>query len=165
LSVDNVNINSEDIDLIESFKNGNDRAFNYLVLKYQKKVYWLIRKMVIDHDEADDITQEVFIKIYSSLKDFRGESKFFTYLYKIAVNYSLNHIKRKKVISTRTADFESEAYKIESTERRTDELMDDMKRNKILEKAILSLPVQQRTVFNLRFYDELSYEEISEILN
>ena len=78
-----ININSEDSDIIESFNKGNNNAFNYLVLKYQKKIYWVIRKIVLDHDEADDITQEVFLKIYDSLKSFRGDSKFFTYIYKL----------------------------------------------------------------------------------
>lgn len=87
MEVDNLNINSSDTELLDSFKNGNQNAFNLIVRKYQKKVYWIIRKMVLDHDDADDITQEVFLKLYRSLSDFRGESKFFTYVYKIAVNF------------------------------------------------------------------------------
>ena len=70
MEVNNININSEDSDIIESFINGNESAYNYLVLKYQRKIYWVIRKMVLDHDDADDITQEVFVKLYKSLKDF-----------------------------------------------------------------------------------------------
>ena len=164
MSEDDININSDDTDLIESFKNGNRTAFNYLVLKYHKKIYWVIRRMVIDHDDADDITQEVFIKIYRSLNDFRGESKFFTYIYKIAVNYSLNHIKRKKTLTGRTSDFEAEAYKLESNDKKSDEIFDDNKRTILLEQAIFSLPPQQRAVFNLRFYNNLPYEDISKIL-
>jgi len=160
-----INIQSDDLDLINSLKNGNKRAFNYLVLKYQKKIYWIIRKMVIDHDEADDITQEVFIKIYKTINEFRGESKFYTYIYRIAVNYSLNHIKRKKTETNRKADFETESVKLMSEEKPADDIIELKGNTQLLEKAISCLPGQQRAVFNLRFYENLSYEEISEILN
>ena len=76
MSDKNLNIQSDDNEIIENFTNGNQNAFNLLVLKYQKKIYWLIRKMVLDHDDADDITQEVFIKLYKSIDKFRGESQF-----------------------------------------------------------------------------------------
>lgn len=158
-----LNINSEDIDLINSFIKGNQNAFNLIVRKYQKKVYWIIRKMVLDHDDADDITQEVFLKLYRSLDDFRGESKFFTYLYRISINYSLNHINKNKKIISRKVDFEN--ADLRSTDLKADEEIDSKERTKLLEKAIKSLPEQQRTVFNMRYYDNLSYEEISNILN
>ena len=160
-----ININSEDSDIIESFNKGNNNAFNYLVLKYQKKIYWVIRKIVLDHDEADDITQEVFLKIYDSLKSFRGDSKFFTYIYKIAVNYSINYLNKNKRILSKKADYEIEAYKISSNDMKPDEMQDSVKKTKLLEQAILSLPPQQRAVFNMRFYDNLTYEEIGGILN
>ena len=92
-----LNIQSEDKEIIDSFLNGNINAFNIIVLKYQKRVYWTVRRMVVEHDDADDITQEVFIKLYNSLKDFRGESALFTYLYKMAINYSLNHIRKTRI--------------------------------------------------------------------
>jgi len=76
LAKDNLNINSPDTELLDSFKNGNQNAFNLIVRKYQKKVYWIIRKMVLDHDDADDITQEVFLKLYRSLNDFRANQNF-----------------------------------------------------------------------------------------
>jgi len=160
-----ININSEDSDIIESFNNGNKNAFNYLVLKYQKKIYWIIRKIVLDHEEADDITQEVFLKIYDSLRNFRGESKFFTYIYKIAVNYSLNYLKKNYRILSKKADYDTEVYKISSSDMRPDELPDSVEKTKLLERAIRSLPAQQRAVFNMRFYENLSYEEIGSILN
>jgi RNA polymerase sigma-70 factor (ECF subfamily) len=160
-----ININSEDSDIIESFNKGNKSAFNYLVLKYQKKIYWVIRKIVLDHDEADDITQEVFLKIYDSLKNFRGDSKFFTYIYKIAVNYSINYLNKNKRILSKKADYDTEAFKITSNEMKPDELHDSIQRTKLLEQAIFSLPPQQRAVFNMRFYDNLTYDEIGAILN
>lgn len=163
MAVDNLNINSSDTELLESFKNGNQNAFNLIVRKYQKKVYWIIRKMVLDHDDADDITQEVFLKLYRSLSDFRGESKFFTYVYKIAVNFSLNHINRNKKINLRKSDIDN--VNIRSLDKSADEEMNSKERTFILEEAIKSLPEQQRAVFNMRYYDNLTYEEISAILN
>jgi len=163
LAVDNLNIDSSDTELLESFKNGNQNAFNLIVRKYQKKVYWIIRKMVLDHDDADDITQEVFLKLYRSLSDFRGESKFFTYVYKIAVNFSLNHINRNKKINLRKSDIDN--VNIRSLDKSADEEMNSKERTFILEEAIKSLPEQQRAVFNMRYYDNLTYEEISAILN
>jgi len=160
LSDKNLNIQSDDNEIIENFKNGNQNAYNLLVLKYQKKIYWLVRKMVLDHDDADDITQEVFIRLYKSIDKFRGESQFYTYIYKIAVNLSLNHLNKNKRNYSRNINIDSEAYKIKSNDKSFDEHFDDINRTKILEDAISTLPDQQRAVFNLRFYDNLSYNEI-----
>jgi RNA polymerase sigma-70 factor (ECF subfamily) len=155
-------IDSDDNEIIEAFKNGSQGAFNVLIRKYQKKIYWIVRKMVVDHDDADDITQEVFIKLHSSLNDFRGDSKFFTYLYKIAMNYSLNHLNKKKRETNRSADIET--LEIASTDKSSDDIIDDSERTKLLEEAIRNLPEQQRAVFNMRYYDDLSYDEISQIM-
>jgi len=155
------NINN-DSELIRQFKNGDVKGYNEIVRKYQKQVYWVIRKMVLDHDEADDITQEVFIKVYSALKDFREESNLFTWLYRIATNYAINHIRKVKVRNTVSVEVVVES--IISKEKRSDELIDEEKRRKILEEAIETLPPQQRAVFNMRYYDELPYDEIANIL-
>lgn len=165
LAGDSINIDSDDLEIIESFKKGNEQAFNALVNKYQKKVYWIVRKMVIDHDEANDITQDIFIKIYSSLHDFRGDSKFFTYIYKISVNFCLNHLSKKKRTTNKQVDIEDETLEIKSDEMATDEHFDDKRKQKLLKEAIESLEGQQRAVFNMRFYDNLSYEEIATMLN
>jgi len=158
-NISNINNDSE---LIRQFKNGDVKGYNEIVRKYQKQVYWVIRKMVQDHDEADDITQEVFIKVYSALKDFREESNLFTWLYRIATNYSINHIKKVKVRSTISVELVAEP--IESKDKKADELIDEERRRKILEEAIETLPAQQRAVFNMRYYDQLPYEEIAKIL-
>lgn len=162
---DLINIDSDDIEIIDSFKKGNEHAFNILVNKYQKKVYWIVRKMVLDHDDANDITQDIFIKIHSSLKDFRGDSKFFTYIYKISVNFCLNHISKKKRTSNREIDIEDDTLDIKSTDMGTDEHYDEKRKQKLLKEAIENLEGQQRAVFNMRFYDNLSYEEIATMLN
>lgn len=159
----NLNIKSEDTELIESFLKGNHAAFNILVRKYQERIYYTIRRMVLNHDDADDLTQEVFIKIFNSLGEFRGESKFFTYLYRIAVNYSLNHLNRNKKTASKTVD--AETREIESSDLRADESIDSEEKSRLLVEAIESLPAQQRAVFNMRYYDNLSYDEISGILN
>jgi RNA polymerase sigma factor (sigma-70 family) len=161
---DIINIHSEDKEIIDSFLNGNKNAFNIIVLKYQKKIYWLIRKFVLDHDDADDITQEVFLKLYKSLGDFRGESALYTYIYKIAVNYSLNHLKKNKVQSTLKKDIDSEVFKIKSNEPNSDENYDRKINAGLIKEAIQRLPEQQRAVFNLRFYEELPYEDIAAVL-
>jgi len=160
-----INIDSDDIEIIDSFKKGNEHAFNILVNKYQKKIYWIVRKMVLDHDDANDITQDIFIKIHSSLKDFRGDSKFFTYIYKISVNFCLNHISKKKRTSNREIDIEDDTLDIKSTDMGTDEHYDEKRKQKLLKEAIENLEGQQRAVFNMRFYDNLSYEEIAAMMN
>ena len=158
------NLSSANIDteLVKQFKNGEIRGYNEIVRKYQKQVYWIIRKIVKDHDEADDITQEVFIKVYSALKDFREESNLFTWLYRIATNYAINHVKKVKVKNT--VSFEIVTEQVEYEEKKADEIIDEDRRRKILEEAIETLPTQQRAVFNMRYYDDLPYEEISSIL-
>ena len=151
-----------DSELIRDFKNGNIKGFNEIVSKYQKQVYWVVRKMVQDHDEADDITQEVFIKVYDALKEFREESGLFTWLYRIAVNYSINHIRKKKVKNTLSLEMVTETIK---TEALHGESFDEERKRMVLQEAIGTLPSQQKAVFNLRYYEELPYEEISRIMN
>ena len=151
-----------DAELISRFKSGDITGFNEIVRKYQQQVYWVIRKMVQDHDEADDLTQEVFIKVHSALKDFREEANLFTWLYRIATNYSINHLKKVKVRNTVSVEMVVEP--IESTDKRADEEIDEETRRQYLMEAIETLPAQQRAVFNMRYYDQLQYDEIAEML-
>ncbi|MCC6884992.1 MAG: sigma-70 family RNA polymerase sigma factor [Ignavibacteria bacterium] len=160
-----INVNSDDTEIIESFRTGNDQAFNHLVRKYQKRVYWVVRKMISDHDDADDITQEVFIRVYKSINEFRGDSSFFTYLYRIAINLSLNFLNKRKRMNGKRADFDIEISKFESNESSAENLIDRPRNEKLFKSAIEQLPEQQRAVFVLRFYDNLTYDEISKILN
>lgn len=160
---DRISGDMQDSELISAFKNGDITGYNEIVRRYQKQVYWVIRKMVNSHDDADDLTQEVFIKIYSALKSFREESNLFTWLYRIATNYSINHIRKIKVKNT--VSFEIVTEQVESKEKRSDETIDEKARRKILEKAIETLPAKQRAVFNLRYNENLSYEDISKIMN
>jgi RNA polymerase sigma-70 factor (ECF subfamily) len=151
-----------DEELITSFQNGDESAFNKLVLRYQERIYWTIRRFVGHHDDADDILQDVFIRVYNSLNEFRGESNFFTWLYRISVNVSLNFLKKRKIRMVLRID-ESIS---ESVASGTDPVLEyeEKEKQEIIRNAIEKLPLKQKTVFVLRFYEQLSYEEISKIL-
>jgi len=151
-----------DEELLALFQNPETRrnAFNQLVRKYQQKVYWLVRKMVVDHDDANDITQDAFIKAWTALENFRGDSKFYTWLYRIASNEAINFLnKKRKRFFIPINDIENElSEKLEADPM----LSGDVIQLK-LQKAILKLPDKQRLVFNLKYFEELPYEEISTI--
>lgn len=131
-----------------------------LVRTYQKRVYYLIRKMVIDHDDADDLTQEVFIKIYRHIGSFREDAQLFTWIYRIATNECLSFLQRKKRrFFLPVHDITHElSNKIDTSPYIS---ADEIQRK--LQKAILQLPEKQRLVFNLKYYDDLPYEQIAEI--
>lgn len=156
--------NSDDQKLIRDFKDGDERAFNQLVLRYQERVYWIVRRMISDHDEADDITQNVFIKAYRSLHSFKGNSGFYTWLYRIAVNFSLNEIRRKKIRQIFSLERDA-PRQIASGDDLPLERMEKEEQQLLIRQAIDRLPDKQKKVFVLRYYEELPYEEISKILN
>lgn len=157
-------LEKSDFELISEFKSGNSEAFNHLVRKYQKKVYWIARKMLGNHADADDVVQDVFVKVYKSLKDFRSDSSFYTWLYRITVNFSISFIRRKKLFDIIKFD---EAFpatlKINSDDNPLLNL-ESKEMSTLIEKAIANLPNKQKQVFILRYYNELPYEEISKIL-
>ena len=153
----------EDKELLELFADEatRHRAFNLVLSKYQKRIYWHIRKMVIDHDEADDITQDTFVKVWHSLENFRSDSQLFTWLYKIATNECLAFLNKKRrrfFIPMHDVEKELEAKLDSSSLISGDEIQ--MK----LQKALLKLPEKQRLVFNMKYFDEMKYEQISEIV-
>ena len=151
-----------DLEILAKFAVPETRnfAFNQLVRIYQQKVYWHIRKMVIDHDDADDLTQETFIKIWKALDNFKGDSQLFTWIYRIATNECLNHLaKKKKRFFLPINDITEElSNKIDNSS-----LISGDEIQLKLQKALLTLPDKQRLVFNMKYYDEMKYEEISEI--
>jgi RNA polymerase sigma factor (sigma-70 family) len=152
----------EDHELLAKIRNPETRnyGFNMLVRTYQQKVYWLARKMVVDHDDADDVTQEVFIKVHKAIDTFREDAQLFTWLYRIATNECLTFIKRKRRrFFLPLGDVEGElAAKIEATPSApADEIQ------KKLQKALLTLPDKQRLVFNLKYYEDMSYEQMAEV--
>ncbi|NUN69949.1 MAG: sigma-70 family RNA polymerase sigma factor [Bacteroidetes bacterium] len=153
---------SDELQLIEEFRNGSEQAFNTLVLRYKEKIYWIVRRMVPDHDEADDITQNVFIKAYQSLGSFKGDSSFYTWLYRIAVNHALNEIRRKKL--RRTFSISEEVHQSASHEPLPLERMEQEERTRRIAEAVERLPEKQKKVFLLRYHEELPYEEIAKVL-
>ena len=154
--------NLNDEELLELYRNPDTRrnAFNQIVRTYQQRVYWMVRKIVIDHDDANDITQEVFIKAWNALDKFRGDSKLFTWLFRIAHNESINFLKKKRRrYFVPINDVEGElADKLHS-----DPLIGGDEIQLKLQQAILTLPEKQRLVFNYRYFEEMPYEEMSEI--
>ncbi|MGD0038069.1 MAG: sigma-70 family RNA polymerase sigma factor [Bacteroidota bacterium] len=153
---------SNDLELVELFQNGNETAFNELVGRYQEKVYWIARRFVNDHDQADDIVQEVFVKVYKSLKNFRGESGIYTWLYRITINVALNALRKQRIRDfIRIDEFFETA---EDENEQPDAIFEKDEQKKLIEEAIAKLPEKQKAVFILRYHEELSYEEISLIL-
>jgi RNA polymerase sigma-70 factor (ECF subfamily) len=137
-----------------------DNGFLKLMDAYKEPIYWHIRRLVVSHEDAEDILQETFIKVYKHASSFRGESKIFTWLYRIATNECSRYFRDNK---ERLKNFGSNDWKIDNELAGSD--MENS--NSILIKfqlAIQQLPEKQRIVFNLRYYDELSYEELSQIL-
>jgi RNA polymerase sigma-70 factor (ECF subfamily) len=152
----------EDKELLDKVRNPEtlNYGFNLLVRKYQQRIYGHIRKMVIDHDDANDITQEVFVKVYKNLYSFREDSQLYTWIYRIATNECLSFLQRKKRrFFLPIGDVEAElAHKLDNSPHVTG---DDVQRK--LQKALLKLPDKQRLVFNMKYFDDMSYEEIAAI--
>jgi RNA polymerase sigma-70 factor (ECF subfamily) len=153
-----------DRDLVQQFREGKnrDQVFTHILKKYQERLYWHIRKIVILHEDADDVLQNTFIKAYEALDNFRADASLFTWLYRIATNESLNCLKKKKknVIVSGT---ENISYLEGLMEADVYFSGDEIQAR--LQRALTRLPEKQRIVFNMRYYDELKYEEISKILD
>jgi RNA polymerase sigma-70 factor (ECF subfamily) len=155
-------ISISDLELLELIRNpeSRERGFRLLVEMYQKRVYSIIRKMLIIHEDADDVTQNTFIKAFRNLENFQGNSSLFTWLYRIATNESLNFLEKKK----RRFFFPIEDH-VEAMSGYLDQsgLITGDEIEIRLQKALLKLPDKQRLVFNMRYFDDLSYEQISQI--
>ena len=153
----------EDEEILSKFRDEKTRneAFNLLLKKYQQKIYWHVRRMVIDHDDAGDIVQDVFIKIWKNLPGFRNDAQLYTWMYRIATNECitfLNKKKQKNNVSLDGVDFE-----LADTLSSSDQFTGDRIQLK-LQQAILTLPDKQRLVFNMKYFDDMKYEEMSEVL-
>jgi len=140
-----------------------EKAFTELVHKYQERLYWHIRRMVITHDDTNDILQNVFIKVWKGLEGFRAASGLYTWLYRIATNETLTWLdqqRKRTTIPLGSDDEQNLSAKLEAQIG-----FDSNKLEWRLQQAIQSLPEKQRIVFNLRYYDEMPYEEMSSVLN
>ncbi len=152
-----------DIELLTQFRNEETKhyAFNMLVRQYQQKVYWHIRRILIDHEDTNDVVQNVFIKIWKALDGFREDSKLFTWIYRIATNEAISFLnQKKKRFYIPLVDVEHQL----SGSLDSDILFTGDKIQLILQKAVLNLPTQQRIVFNMKYFEGMKYEEISEVL-
>ncbi len=160
----NSSMSNEEQELVNRLKNKSTArsAFDTLMHRYGEGLYWQIRKIVLNHDDADDVLQNTFLKAWKNLHNFRGDAKLSTWLYKIAVNESINHVNKERNRQQITTDDETAAMLTERLE--ADEYFDGEDLQLRLQKAIAALPEKQRLVFNMRYFDEMKYEQISEIL-
>ena len=157
-------VTSQDTELLFEFRDPltKDRGFTAITKKYQEKLYWHVRRLVVDHDDANDVLQNVFIKVWKGLENFREDSQLYTWLYRIATNEALSFLEQQKKRSTVSlGDVESGL----SNKIKADTNFDANRLEWKLQVAIQQLPEKQRIVFNLRYYDELPYQEMSRILD
>jgi RNA polymerase sigma-70 factor (ECF subfamily) len=143
-----------------STTDGYERGFSLLVKTYQERLYWHIRGMVGQHDDADEVMQKTFIKVFKGIAGFQRNSKLYTWLYRIATNESLSFLAKKQKNHLESID-DMENTKLQSLS--ADAYVDNSLAEKLLAEAIALLPDKQKQVFLLRYYDELSYQDISEI--
>ena len=162
-SFDMAAIPQEDPQLIEQLRQPQTvrRAFNEVISRYSEPLYWQIRRMVQSHDDASDLLQNTYLKAWQSIENFRGDAKFSTWLYKIAINESITFLAQERRRQNISLDDQaaSLAAIIEA-----DTNIDGDRLAMRLRQAIASLPEKQRLVFNMKYYDDLKYEEIYQIL-
>ncbi|MDZ7876248.1 MAG: RNA polymerase sigma factor [Saprospiraceae bacterium] len=141
----------------------HERGFRLLMSCYQEPLYRHIRRMVYDHDDANDIIQNTFIKVFKSVERFEGKSKLYTWLYRIATNEAITFLNTRNRKETDTIDTIENTHL--TSQLRADTFFDGNEVQIKLQEAISILPDKQRTVFNLRYYEEMPYEEMSEVLS
>jgi RNA polymerase sigma-70 factor (ECF subfamily) len=156
--------NSTDNTIIQLYENPEtqNQALKLLIDTYQKKLYWQIRRIVINHDDADDALQNTFIKAWQGLKNFNKQSTLFTWLYKIATNEALQILREKS--RKNNIPYDQMAHFLSNT-LTTDPYFKGDEIQKKFQQAILTLPEKQRIVFNMRYFDEIPYEEMAKILD
>lgn len=137
------------------------KAFSLIVSQYTEPLYWKIRRIVLTHDDANDVLQNVFIKAWTNIGDFQNKSKLSTWLYRIAINESLDFLRKQKAASAISADEDVSV----ANRLMADEYFDGDETEAQLQEAIAKLPDVQRTVFNLRYFDEMKYSEMSKLLD
>lgn len=153
----------DDSEILRLFRDEKTRntALGHLISKYQQRLYWHIRKIVIDHDDSDDVLQNTFIKVWKGLENFKEESKLYTWLYRIATNEALTHLRTKQKMQADS--IHPIEYQLSKSLESDNYFTGDEIQLK-LQQAILTLPEKQRIVFNMRYYDETPYEQMAEIL-
>lgn len=138
-----------------------EKGLRALMDKHQSRLYWHIRRLIVDHDLAQDVLQETFIKAYQNFHQFKQDSKLYTWLYRIATNEALQQLNKMKKMkkADEDADYYMQNLVADNAEKDADEIQ------LLLQKAIQSLPEKQKLVFTMRYYDDLPYEEISKIVD
>ena len=150
-----------DKQIIDSYNNGRqEEAFNGIVNEYTERLYWHVRRFLCNHEDTDDLLQDIFIKIWNALPTYRGDSKIYTWIYRIATNEVLNYLRKQRLRAI--VSLESISSKLEHKIDEDPSFNGDRLQRE-LHKAIQRLPEKQRIVFNLRYFDEMKYEDISEI--
>jgi RNA polymerase sigma-70 factor (ECF subfamily) len=154
---------SEEAILVARLKDpkSQNKAFRELVTEYQERLYWHIRRIVLTHQNADDVLQETFIKVFRNIDSFKGESKLYSWMYRIATNEALSFLKRNSKIQGISQD---EIQQRQISNLRADPYFDGDQAEFDLQQALLGLPDKQRLVFNMKYFQELKYDEISDIL-
>jgi len=149
--------------LIKQLKNAQtqDKAFRELMSQYKERLYWHIRKIVISHDDTDDVLQNTFVKIYRNINKFNAESKLYSWMYRIATNESITFINKRAKRNTVDVD-EMQLQLVNNLE--ADVYFDGTAIQLKLQKAIATLPQKQQLVFNMKYFDDMKYQEISEVL-
>ncbi len=158
-----IKINESDKDILrllstESREQDRQRGFIEMMRLYQQPIYWHVRRLVVLHEDAQDIVQETFINVYRHIEGFRGDSTLKTWLYKISTNEAMKHLTRRKIETSSYDDNERLLNLFES-----DKDIDSETTEAKLQRAILTLPPKQQAIFNLRYFDELDYKHIAEI--
>ena len=151
----------KDEDIIGIYRNGElERAFTEIVKAYSERLFWYVRRYVGCQEDADDLIQEIFVKVWAALPSFRGEARLFTWIYRIATNEALNFLRRQRVRAA--LNFKSLDAEVE---RRIDEdpYFNGGEAERRLMKALQKLPQKQRIVFSMSYFEDMSYEEISEV--
>lgn len=156
-------LNWTDEEIIEKIQDEKaiNYGFNLLMDKYQEKVYWIIRRMVIEHEAADDVAQETFVKIWKNIESFKGDSKLYTWIYRIATNEALNYLRKKK--RRFFVPIGNIEHELNST-LDTDLYYSGDEIQLKLQKALLKLPEKQRLVFNMKYFEEMKFKDIAEIM-
>ncbi|MCB0549383.1 MAG: sigma-70 family RNA polymerase sigma factor [Phaeodactylibacter sp.] len=140
----------------------SERGFRLLMEKYQERLYWHIRRLVCEHEDANDVIQDCFVKVYRNIHNFERKSKLYTWLYRIATNEAITFLKKKQRRSTASIDEEEGGL---ANQLQADVYFDGDEMQSRLLQALDELPEKQRLVFNMRYFEELSYKDISEVLD
>jgi RNA polymerase sigma-70 factor, ECF subfamily len=152
--------NEEQI-LIENVQRGEVAAFQELVEKYKQKVFYMALDMTGNHHDAEDLSQEVFMKVFTAIKDFRGEAKLSSWLYRIAMNTCIDKTRRKHL---KLVDIDDRVYEQATPGKNPEQLLQDRATQDQIEQALQKLPPRQRSIFVMRHYNELMLKEIAEAL-